>query len=168
MILNVPEGKLILKEGESNKDMYKILSGSVEIYSGYGTDNESILGIKSTGNYFGEMGLFSGGKPAIYTVIAFSNVVLRKITEQDIDTFILENHGDVYRIMKNMANTMYGIKFSMDMIMKDMLEDIHEKEISVKNNTQLETYRSIYSKQFAKFNAGMVMDTLSRYNENSD
>ncbi len=36
-IYDVPEGITILTEGEINLDMYKIVSGHVEMYTGYGT-----------------------------------------------------------------------------------------------------------------------------------
>ena len=34
-IIEVPEGSMILKEGEVNLDMYKILSGHAEIYAAF-------------------------------------------------------------------------------------------------------------------------------------
>ncbi|SEA93848.1 hypothetical protein SAMN02910384_02794 [Pseudobutyrivibrio sp. ACV-2] len=34
-IYEVPEGITILQEGESNLDMYKIVSGHVEMYTGF-------------------------------------------------------------------------------------------------------------------------------------
>ncbi len=144
MMTKVPEGTVILREGESSMEMYKILSGSVELYRAYGTKDEAIMGIKSKDDYFGEMGLLTGGKPAIYTVIAYSDVLLLRITESDIEDYILNNHVDVIRIMKSMANSMYNIKYSMDMIMEDMNDRT--------NNIVLDELRSFYSKQFALYN----------------
>ena len=37
-IYEVPEGTTILQEGEVNLDMYKIIQGHVEMYTGYGTE----------------------------------------------------------------------------------------------------------------------------------
>ena len=85
MMMKIPAGTVIIQEGESNMDMYKIISGHAEIYTGYGTEYESILAIKSKDDYFGEMGLFTGGKPAVYTVVAYSDLLLMRITEADID-----------------------------------------------------------------------------------
>lgn len=38
MLMKIPEGTVIIREGEVNMDMYKIISGNAEIYTGYGTD----------------------------------------------------------------------------------------------------------------------------------
>ncbi|MBE5826592.1 MAG: cyclic nucleotide-binding domain-containing protein [Butyrivibrio sp.] len=145
MMIRVPEGSVIIKEGEANMDMYKIISGNAELYIGYGTENEAILGIKSKDDYFGEMGLLSGGKPSIYTVVAYSEMLLMRVTEADIDEFILKNHSDVYRIMRHMAESMYGFKYGMDMYIKDL-------EAS-KNNAYLKDFSGYFAKQFAKYNA---------------
>ena len=154
MITKVPEGTVIMREGEANMDMYKIISGNVELYRGYETKDEAIIGIKSKDDYFGEMGLLTGGKPAIYTVVAYSEVLLLRITEKDIDDFILKNHVDVLRIMQGMANSMYNIKFGMDMI----LDDMADKESS----TKLKDFKGFYSKQLAMYNASRMIDTFSK------
>ncbi|WP_024865099.1 Crp/Fnr family transcriptional regulator [Butyrivibrio sp. FCS014] len=152
MMIKVPEGTVIIREGEANMDMYKIVSGNAEIYTGYETENEAILGIKSKDEYFGEMGLLTGGKPSIYTVVAYSDMLLMRITEADIDEFILKNHSDVYRIMQHMAESMYGLKYGMDMYVKD-LEDS-------KNNAYLKGFSGYFSKQFAKYNATNMKDPM--------
>ena len=152
MLINIPEGTVIIREGEANMDMYKIVKGNAEIYSGYGTENEVILGIKSKDDYFGEMGLLTGGKPSIYTVVAYSDMILMRITEADIDEFILKNHVDVYHIMQHMAESMYALKYGMDMYVKD-LEDS-------KNNAYLKGFSGYFSKQFAKYNASNMKDPM--------
>ena len=154
MVIQVPEGTVIMREGEANMDMYKIISGNVELYRGYETKDEAIIGIKSKDDYFGEMGLLTGGKPAIYTVVAYSEVLLLRITEKDIDDFILKNHVDVLRIMRGMANSMYNIKFGMDMI----LDDMADKESS----TKLKDFKGFYSKQLAMYNAFRMIDPFSK------
>ncbi len=37
-LIKVPEGTMILQEGELNLEMYKIIDGHAEVYMGYGTD----------------------------------------------------------------------------------------------------------------------------------
>jgi len=38
-LITVPEDIVILREGEVNLDMYKLVSGHVEMYTGYETEN---------------------------------------------------------------------------------------------------------------------------------
>ncbi len=156
MTLQIPAGTVILAENEVNMDMYKIVSGSVEVYSGYGTDKEAILGILSKGSYFGEIGLLSK-KPAIYTVVAYSDVLLLRITMNEIDLYIKNNHHDILAIMQHMAETMYSLKYSMDMV----LEDVEKNSES----QSAEKYKALLSKHFAKYNVqslprSIKIDTL--------
>ena len=51
---------MILKEGEINLDIYKILLGHAEMYTGYGTDNEILIGMIGLGTCFGEFGILTG------------------------------------------------------------------------------------------------------------
>ncbi len=143
MLMKIPEGTVIIREGEVNMDMYKIIGGNAEVYTGYGTDKEAILGILSKDDYFGEMGLLTQ-KPAIYTVVAFNDMAVMRITLADIDEYIKSNHHDTFVIMKKMAESMYNMKYSMDMFVKDVAEgrvDVREKN-----------YQGFFSNQFAKYN----------------
>ncbi len=144
MMMEIPAGTVILREGEVNMDMYKIIRGNVELYTGYRTKREAILGILSKDSYFGELGLLAQ-KPAIYTVVAYNDVLVLRINESDIDDYIRNNHHDAVNLMKKMASSMYSMKYSMDMFVEDMAEgriDLREKQ-----------YRGYFSKQFAYYNA---------------
>ncbi len=148
MLKNIPAGTVVIKEGEEHTDMYKILSGNVELYSGYGTEQEAILGIKSKDDYFGTMGLFSGGKPAIYTVVAYSDLLVMEITNADLEDFIINNHVDVLKILRNMADSMYNLKFAMNLYVDDLMKE--------QDKQKLNGFNSYLSKQIAKYDAGFV------------
>ena len=143
MLMEIKAGTMILKEGEVNMDMYKIVRGSAELYTGYGTDREAILGILSTGDFFGELGLLAQ-KPAIYTVIAYNDIVLLRIREDDIENYMKNNPRDAINIMKKMASSMYSLKYSMDMFVDDVVTG--KAEVTKKN------YQGYFSDQFAKYN----------------
>ena len=151
MMMQIPEGTVIIKEGEVNLDMYKIITGNVEVYTGYGTDKEAIIGIYKKGDYFGQIGLLTQ-KPALYTIVAFSYITVMRITMADIDEYIQRNHTDVFHIMQNMAESMYNMKFGMDLFVRDVAEgrvDVKEKN-----------FRGFYSNQFARYNVnGQVAGT---------
>ena len=51
--------EMILKEGEVNDSMFKILSGSVAVFNRYGEKEEHLIGIYSKGRCFGELNVFS-------------------------------------------------------------------------------------------------------------
>lgn len=114
-----PEGSIILQEGEVNLDMYKIIKGHAELYTGYGTDQEVLLGIIGPQSVFGEFGLLLR-KPAIYTVVAYSDVYALRVTEGDMGDFVQENHKYIIDIMRNMANMMMVMQTQINMLTSEL------------------------------------------------
>ena len=140
-MIKVPEGTKILSEGELNLDMYKIVSGHAEVYMGYGTDNETLIGIIGPQACFGEFGMLLE-KPAIYTVIAYSEVLLMRITKGEMGDFVQQNHKNVIDIMQNMARTMMTMRTQIDLLIDDLKEgrkpdekEIHDMENSISTFT---------------------------------
>jgi CRP-like cAMP-binding protein len=141
MMMKIPEGTVIIREGEVSMDMYKIISGHVELYTGYRTKKETILGIQSKDSFIGEVGLLAQ-KPAIYTAVAFSDVVVLRITMAEIDLYMQENHRDAMAIMTKMAQSMYSLKYSMDSFVDDL----------IKGAAVPSSYKGFFSKSFSKYN----------------
>ena len=120
-IYDVPQGMTILKEGEINLDMYKILKGHVEMYTGFGTENEVLLGLLGPGTCFGEFGILTK-KPAIYTIIAYSNLKILRVTEELMMDFMKANPENVLQIMKNMANNMMRMQHQIGQLTTEIAE----------------------------------------------
>ena len=104
-IIQVAHDTLVLREGETVPEMYQIIRGHAEIYTGYQTKEEVLLGIIGPQAVFGEFGLLLG-RPSVYTVIAYSDLVLLRIGEGSLGSFIRDNQRKAIEIMRNMANTM--------------------------------------------------------------
>lgn len=120
-IYDVPQGMTILKEGEINLDMYKILKGHVEMYTGFGTENEVLLGLLGPGTCFGEFGILTK-KPAIYTIIAYSDIKILRVTEELMMDFMKANPENVLQIMKNMANNMMRMQHQIGQLTTEIAE----------------------------------------------
>ena len=118
-MVRFPCDTVILKEGENSEEMYKIIKGHAELYVGYGTPNESLLGIIGEQSCFGEFGLLLK-KPAIYTVVAYSDILALRITEGDMGDFVQENHKNIIDIMRNMAGSMMTMRLQIDMLLKEI------------------------------------------------
>ena len=121
----VPAGTMILKEGEVNLDMYKIVAGHVEMYTGYGTDNEVLIGILGPDTCFGEFGILTG-RPAIYTIITYSDAKILRVTEGLMGDFIQENKDSILKIMKNMANNMMRMQHQIYQLSQELAEKNEE------------------------------------------
>ena len=118
-VVAIPEGTVVLTEGEVNSDMFKIIDGNAEVYVGYGTKQETLIGIIGKQACFGEFGLLLK-KPSIYTVIAYSDMHLLRISEEDMGVFIRENQKNVLDIMRNMANTMMTMRLQIELLVKEI------------------------------------------------
>ncbi|MBQ7581866.1 MAG: cyclic nucleotide-binding domain-containing protein [Lachnospiraceae bacterium] len=118
-LFEVTEGTHVLVEGEVNLDMYKIIKGHAELYINYGTDRETLIGIIGPNACFGEFGLLLE-KPAIYTVIAYSDLLLLRVTKGDMGDFVQQNHRSIFEIMQNMALTMQAMHRQIGMLIEDI------------------------------------------------
>ena len=118
-IVRFPEETAILLEGEYSQDMFKILKGHVELYTGYKTKQEVLLGVIGPQAVFGEFGLLLH-KPAIYTAVAFSEVFALRIAEAEMEDFVRENHKNIMDIMRNMANSMLIMQAQINMLSEEI------------------------------------------------
>ena len=143
-ILALPSEEVVLREGEESNVMYKILSGNAEVYLGYSTENESLLGLLGKGSCFGEFGLLLHEKSP-YTVIAYSDLVLYKVTEDKVGEFIRENHVNILNMMRSMAKTMLLMQSHITQLTQelDQRNKVNDRIIN-RNKDMLKRY--IYSR----------------------
>ena len=97
------EDEVIIREGETYEEMYKIVSGRAALYLQYGTENEYLIGVLSDGKCFGEVSVLTG-KPSPYSVVAISDIMVMRIGAGRFESFISQNPRNTAGIMKNMAN----------------------------------------------------------------
>ncbi|MBQ3764745.1 MAG: cyclic nucleotide-binding domain-containing protein, partial [Synergistaceae bacterium] len=74
------------------------------------------------GQTFGEFSILTG-KPCIYTVTAYTDMLLLRIGREEFIKFLELNAANSVSIMKNMAAMMNVMKVNIDM----MNEELHEK-----------------------------------------
>ena len=114
--------------------MYKIIQGHVELYTGYGTDKEVLLGILGPQTCFGEFGLLTQ-YPAIYTAVAYSETYVLRITAENILEFVKENQKNIIDIMRNMSLTMMKMQKQIDLLSSEIEE--------LENGSRMDTPKKI-------------------------
>lgn len=124
-------GDIIMREGEIYDEMYKVVSGSVEVYIRYGEKDEHLIGIYSKSKCFGELNVLSD-QAAIYTVVAFDEVLLMRITKEYLEEFIRNNPRNAIDIMKNMVHTTAVMQKNISLL----LDDLYDKNDSNKRRTE--------------------------------
>ena len=97
------EDEVVIREGETYEEMYKIVSGRAALYLQYGTENEYLIGVLSDGKCFGEVSVLTG-KPSPYSVVAISDIMVMRIGADRFESFISQNPRNTAEIMKNKAN----------------------------------------------------------------
>lgn len=126
--------EIIMREGTRCDTMYKVLSGSVAVYVRYGEEDEHLIGIYSKHRCFGEMNMLSE-EPCTYTVIAYDEVLLMRITKEYLEEFIQMNPKNVLDIMRSMGRSMIVMQKNIDLL----LDDINAKaDLSKENNARLQ------------------------------
>lgn len=75
-VWDAPIGTLLLEEGQPGDDFHIIMQGQVEIVRALDSAEESHLGIRQAGEFIGEIGLLSQGKPRTATARVVENARL--------------------------------------------------------------------------------------------
>lgn len=118
---HVPADSTVISEGSMNDDIYKIISGRAVCYVNYGKPDEFILGSLKEGRTFGEYSVLTG-EAGIYTVVAFSDMLLLRISRSEFENFITLNAGNSTEIMKNMAGMLKVMRYGLKMLGEEMQE----------------------------------------------
>ena len=160
-IVQYPADTAVLREGENCTDMYQIIRGHAEIYTGYQTKEEVLLGIIGPQACFGEFGLLLH-KPAIYTVVAYSDLVLLRITEESMGNFIKDNQWKIMAIMRNMANTMLVMQQQISLLANEVEQDRKPDPITIhKARRSLRGYAIYNTPPFDPSDMESLFDSLS-------
>ena len=114
-IKKIPADEVIIREGETNSAIYKIITGSAVCWFKYGTEDEYVLSSMSDGECFGEYSALTGN-PNFYTVVAFSDMLVMKITKDDLVGFVEMNAKNAIDIMENTARMLNVMAMNIDML----------------------------------------------------
>ncbi|MBQ7219918.1 MAG: cyclic nucleotide-binding domain-containing protein [Synergistaceae bacterium] len=114
-IHKITADEVILREGETNSSIYRIITGSAVCWFKYGTDDEYVLASMADGDCFGEYSALTDN-PNIYTVVAFSDMLIMEITKDDLITFVEMNAKNAIDIMSNTARMLNVMAVNIEML----------------------------------------------------
>lgn len=97
------EDDVILREGEENHKIYKVLYGSVTCYSDYGTDDEYLIGVLGEGKTFGDYSCLSGSRNLV-TIVANEETIVMEIDEKDVHNYISVNPRNAEDMVRNLSS----------------------------------------------------------------
>ena len=96
------KGEVLFYQADEERVLYKILSGAISIYSGYGTKQERQLSRMEAGDCFGEMAVLDH-QPRSATAVAAEDCSLMVYPEEVMGHFIAENPNFALSIMRGLS-----------------------------------------------------------------
>lgn len=123
------EDAIVLREGQLNKVMYKIISGQAAVYINYGKENEYLVGVLSDQKCFGELGILCQC-PSMYTIVAITDLLVSVIAEEEFDEFLRSNFYNVTNIIQSLAKEVRSLKCNLDMVITEL-----------ESNSAMESYK---------------------------
>ena len=125
-------GQILFDEGDPADMFYIIISGEVEVWKAFGTEDEEMLAIHGHGKLFGEMALIDN-LPRSATVKTRTHTRLLQIGEHDFQNMIRENSSVAFSIVRSLSSMM---RKSNETFLEDLKERNRELE---KANIDLKT-----------------------------
>ncbi len=154
-MIQFAEDEVILAEGSTEKVLYKIIHGKAIVYFNYGKEDEYMVGMLSEQRCFGELSILCG-KPSIYTVVAYSDVLVMRIQEKDFDDFIRNNSANAIGIMRNLANTLLTLSLNVNMVLDELAQEKKIKPEAYKDITKkIQLYTALDPKDQSRFTASV-------------
>ena len=126
-ILECKENQVIVRQGDTEKSLYKVISGSVALYINYKRKDEYLVGVLSFPKCFGEITLLTG-EPSYYTVVALTDVRVLRVPEANFEAFIQADPQNAMNIMKTMARNFSMVNMNMNMLIEDIREMSEEDQ----------------------------------------
>ena len=98
------KGTLLFKEGEPGRCMYDIYTGSVNIYTGYGTPDEKLITTIGVSKFFGEMGLLNNAPRTATAVVNMDHTIIESMYMDDFKELFEKNPVKISMLIKHMAS----------------------------------------------------------------
>ena len=131
-MIKVLENEIIIKAGEKNSLLYKVVAGSFAIYMNYGEDNEYLIGVLGKGKCFGEVG-FLAEQESPYTIVANEDSVILDVDKVHFQDFIVNNPKNAIDIMTSMSKMVSLLQKHIELILNESSMEYERKQQMTKN-----------------------------------
>ena len=95
--------EIIFRQGEYASEMFDILSGKVDVYLGYNTEDQTLLTTLEAGQFLGEMGLIEVYPRSATAVAAEDGTQLEVIGEKEFSAYFSAQPERLLQIMRQLA-----------------------------------------------------------------
>ncbi len=96
-------GEVIFSEGDYGSAIYKLLSGSAEVYAKYGDEEEKLLTELHEGDYFGEMAVIEITRRSATVVAGKDGAHVEMIDASDLSGYLSAHRGEINGIARHLS-----------------------------------------------------------------
>ncbi len=153
---SIGPGHILFNEGDPADKFYIIMSGEVEVWKAYGTNDEDMLAVHGHGKLFGEMALIDN-LPRSATVKTKTHTKLLQIGEHDFQNMIRENSSVAFSIVRSLSSM---VRKSNETFLEDLKERniVLEKANSDLKIAQVEIIKKERLSNLGKFSSMILHD----------
>ena len=110
------QGEVIVREGEYGDSFFRVISGTVVVLSGEGTDHETILTELHDGDYFGELAVIEGYNRTATVIAGADGAAVCEISASELSAYFAEEPGKVMELMNYMSSRLRQLTADYDSV----------------------------------------------------
>lgn len=114
-------GKSIIQQGDHRDILYKVMQGTVSLYMNYGTENEYLLGVYTTGKCFGVYNCYAD-RPSPYSAIADEDTVIMEIPKDELHSYLALNPKNAEEALISLSNQISLAMKHIEMINEELIQ----------------------------------------------
>ncbi len=97
------KGDIVFRQGDYAREMYEIQSGSVGVYTAYGTENEKQINVLHADDFLGEMGMIEVYPRSATAVVLEDGTLLREIDAKEFSDYFTAEPEKLLKIMRQLS-----------------------------------------------------------------
>ena len=95
--------------------VYKVMQGSVSLYTDYQTEKEYLFGVYATDRFFGECSCLSN-QPNLFTVVANEDTIVMRIPKDEVHNYISVNPLNAESMLKDLSRQTAMLVKNIEMV----------------------------------------------------
>lgn len=159
------KGAVIFRQGDFAESMFDIVSGSVGIYVGFGTENETCLTTLKAGDFLGEIGLIEYFPRTATAVAMEDGTELLEIGEKEFNSYFEDQPERLLAIMRQFSRRLRELTEDYESACK-VLEELKGPDSNAGKggkslSKKISRFLDFYNRMMSSLGEGAYLDYLS-------
>lgn len=141
------KGEIICNKGEYKREMYNILLGQVEVYSGYGTPEQKQVEELGEGEFLNVIS-FLEARPRKTVAVALETTVVDVITKENFESFFERRPAKIMQLLQNLSARIRHLTADYLEVCRRLEEHPEIEKIKEEHHDWYEQHEEIYQTIF--------------------